>query len=265
MKRETGSEGMTLVEILVTLAVTFIVCAVAYAFYRNFMGSLERQKQVTSLQEGIRNAVDCINRYLVAGGVAGDSLFFDPHRKLSAPMVNGGHRVFEVAGDSASLSVYGNYSGSAASLAAPVVDKNARFLKTDKPGLFRAGGYAYIYAGSAQEVARIRDVRDSTVYVEDDFFTYYPKGTLIIPLERVRIYLDKGRTLLVSRERPDGGAAFVRDFTPSAHAGDSLEFKVRSVDRQAGQVDYSLTFAARTRKHMLLARRSDQTVFVRGF
>jgi hypothetical protein len=28
---------------------------------------------------------------------------------------------------------------------------------------------------------------------------------------------------------------------------------------------YSLTFAAKTRKNVLLARRSEQTVFVRGF
>ena len=97
--RKDKSAGMTLVEILVGLVITTLVCAIAYAFYRDFMGSLERQKQVTSLQEGIRNAVDCINRYLVAGGVAGDSLFFDPHHRLPTPLINGGHRVFEIAGD----------------------------------------------------------------------------------------------------------------------------------------------------------------------
>jgi hypothetical protein len=253
-------------EILIAMVVTSIVCSIAFAFYRNFMGSLERQKQVTSLQEGVRNAVDCINRYLVAGGVAGDSLFFDPHRKLAIPLINGGHRVFEVTPDSTSLSVYGNYSGSAGNLAAPIIDKAQRWLKTDKASLFRVGGYAYIYAGSAQEVARIASIRDSTLTVENDFFAYYPKGTLIFPLERVRIFRGANQNLQVSRESADGGGAFVRDFVPSSHPGDSLEFKVKSVDRQAGQVAYSLTFAAKTsRSQVTLARRSDQTVFVRGF
>jgi hypothetical protein len=127
------------------------------------------------------------------------------------------------------------------------------------------GGFAYISAGSAQEVTRITGISGSTIQVANDFFAFYPKGTLIFPLERVRIF-KQGQTLMVSKERPDGGAAFVRDFTPSARPGDSLEFKVRSVDRQAGQVAYSLTFAAKAaRSQITLARRSDQTVFVRGF
>jgi prepilin-type N-terminal cleavage/methylation domain-containing protein len=258
--------GMTLIELMVTLVIASFVCSIAFYFYRNFMGHLERQKQVTSLQEGIRNAVDCINRYLVAGGVSGDTLFFDPHRKLTSPIVNGGHRVFDIAPDSSSISVYGNYSGSAASLASPVVDKTQHTVRTDNPGLFRVGGYAYIYAGSAQEVARIRSISGPNLTVEDDFFASYPKGTLIFPLERVRIYRDEKQALQVARESANGTPIFVRDFVPSKHPGDSLEFKIKSVDRQAGQVAYSLTFAARSRQaNMLLARRSDQTVFVRGF
>jgi prepilin-type N-terminal cleavage/methylation domain-containing protein len=261
-----GNKGMTLIEILVAMVIGVVICTVAFHFYKNFMGHLERQKQVTSLQEGIRNAVDCINRYLVAGGVSGDSLFFDPHRKLTAPWVNGGHRVFELAADSQSISVYGNYSGSAGSIAAPVLNKNVRLVKVDKASIFRAGGYAYIYAGSAQEVARIITIRDSTLIVENDFFAPYPKGTLIFPLERVRIYRDANQALQVSRELPDGTPVFVRDFIPSSHPGDSLEFKVKAVDRLAGQVAYSLTFASKTRRsNITLARRSDQTVFVRGF
>ena len=263
--RNSRCKGMTLMEIIVTLVVTSIVCTIAFAFYRNFMGSLERQKQVTSLQEGVRNAVDCINRYLVAGGVAGDSLFFDPHKLLALPFVNGGHRVFDVTPDSSTLMVYGNYSGSAGNLTAPVVNKNARTLAVDNTGLFRVGGYAYIYAGSAQEVARITGIGGGSINVGNDFFAFYPKGTLIFPLERVRIYR-ANQTLMVSKERPDGTSSFLREFTPSAHPGDSLEFKVRSVDRQAGQVAYSLTMAAKTqRSQITLARRSDQTVFVRGF
>jgi hypothetical protein len=257
---------MTLVEILVTLVIGTIVCTIAYTFYRNFMGHLERQKQVTSLQEGIRNAVDCINRYLVAGGVSGDSLFFDPHRKLAIPFVNGGHRVFDIANDSASISVYGNYSGGAGNIASPIINKNQRWLKTDKAGLFRVGGYAYIYAGSAQEVTRIVSINDSMLAVENDFFAPYPKGTLIFPLERVRIYEDAGGVLQVSRESAGGSPIFVRDFEPTKRPGDSLEFKVKSVDRLAGQVAYSLTMAAKTRRsNITLARRSEQTVFVRGF
>ncbi len=257
---------MTLVEILVTLVIGSIICTIAYTFYRNFMGHLERQKQVTSLQNGIRNAVDCINRYLVAGGVSGDSLFFDPHKKLSIPFVNGGHRVFDLADDSASISVYGNYSGGAGNISSPIINKNQRWLKTDKAGLFRAGGYAYIYAGSAQEVARIVSINDSMLAVENDFFAPYPKGTLIFPLERVRIYEDAEGALQVSRESASGSPIFVRDFEASNQPGDSLEFKVKSVDRMAGQVAYSLTMAAKTRRtNVVLARRSEQTVFVRGF
>jgi pilin/secretion family protein with methylation motif len=258
--------GMTLVEILVTLVIGILVCTIAYTFYRNFMSHIERQKQVTSLQEGIRNAVDCINRYLIAGGVSGDSLFFDPHKKLAIPFVNGGHRVFDIANDSASLSVYGNYSGGAGNISAPIIEKNQRWLKTDKAGLFRVGGYAYIYAGSAQEVTRIVSINDSMLSVENDFFAPYPKGTLIFPLERVRIFEDSAGALQVSRESASGSPIFVRDFEPSRLPGDSLEFKVKSVDRLAGQVAYSLTMAAKTRRtHILLARRSEQTVFVRGF
>jgi hypothetical protein len=257
---------MTLLEIMVAMIVSVLVCAVANAFYRNFMGHMERQKQVTSIQAGIRNAVDCINRYLVAGGVSGDSLFFDPHRKLASAFVNGGHRVFEITPDSSILSVYGNFSGGAGSIASPVIDKTQRWLKTDKARLFKAGGYAYIYAGSAQEVIRVRSISDSVVTVEDDFFASYPKGTLIFPLERIRIYRDAKMVLQVSRESANGAPIFVRDFTPSNQPGDSLEFKVKSVDRQAGQLAYSLTFAAKTRRSKItLTRKSDQTVFVRGF
>lgn len=260
------NRGMTLLEILVTLVVASIVCTIAFAFYRNFMGHLERQKQVTSLQEGVRGAVDCINRYLVAGGVAGDSLFFDPHRKLSIPFINGGHRVFDLSKDSASISIYGNYTGSAGTLAHPIVDKGQRWLMTDKASLFKVGGYAYIYAGSAQEVTRVTSVSDSTVRFEDDFFAYYPKGTLIFPLERVRIYLGTKKNLQVAKEAANGNSAYIRDFVPSNHPGDSLDFKVKSVDRQTGQLAYSLTFAAKTqRSKITLVRRSDQTVFVRGF
>ena len=214
---------MTLVEILVTLVIGTIVCTIAYAFYRNFMGHLERQKQVTSLQEGIRNAVDCINRYLVAGGVSGDSLFFDPHKKLAIPFVNGGHRVFDVAEDSGSISVYGNYSGGAGNIASPILDKKQRWLKTDKAGLFRVGGYAYIYAGSAQEVARIVSINDSMLTVENDFFAPYPKGTLIFPLERVRIYAGRARRSPglagIRRRIPDFRPRLRADQTPRRFPG----------------------------------------------
>lgn len=267
-KLPTGFErGMTLIEILVALIIGTLVCLMAFTFYRNFMAHMERQKQVTSLQDGVRNAVDCINRYLIAGGVAGDSLFFDPHKVLSAPWVNGGHRVFDIKPDSTAIRVYGNFSGSAATLAAPVVNKALHSLKTDKASLFKVGGFAYIYAGSAQEVALINSISDSTLFVSDDFFAPYPKGTLIFPLERISITLPDKQTLRVSRESANGTLAFVRNFTPSQHAGDSLDFRVKAVDREAGQIAYSLTFTAMTGAptHTKLTRKSDQTVFVRGF
>ena len=230
------------------------------------MGNLERQKRVTSLQDGVRTAVDCINRYLIAGGVSGDSIFFDPHRLLSLPMVNGGHRVFEVTPDSSELRVYGNYSGGAGSVSDPVLDKNQRYIKTDNVGIFRAGGYAYIYAGSAQEVARISSIRDSTLFVTDDFFATYPKGTLIFPLERIRITRTE-QTLQVMRETASGASVFPRTFVPTARPGDSLEFKVRSLDHETGQIAYALTFVATApgRDKTRLIRRSEQTVLVRGF
>lgn len=258
---------MTLLEILVSSIVATAVVVMAFAFYRNLMSQLDRQRQVTAMQDGVRNAVDCINRYLIAGGVSGDSLFFDPHRKLGMPMVNGGHNVFELASDSASLIVYGNYSGSGAAIAAPILDKTERRLKTDKASLFKPGGFAYIYAGSAQEVARIVSVQDSVVAVENDFFAPYPKGTLIFPLERVRIFRGAGHTLNVARESANGTSIFPRDFTPTGRPGDSLVFKVDSVDRRSGQIDYSLTFLATAAggSKARLARRSEQTVFVRGF
>lgn len=258
--------GLTLLELIVAIVLGSAVTTLAYSFYQNMMGNLERQKRVTSLQDGVRTAVDCINRYLIAGGVSGDSLFFDPHRLLSLPIVNGGHRVFEVTPDSTELRVYGNYSGGAASVSDPVINKNQRFIKTDKSSLFRAGGYAYIYAGSAQEVARIRNISDSSLFVSDDFFANYPKGTLIFPLERIRITRN-GTTLEVMRETASGAAVFPRTFVPTERPGDSLEFKVRSLDHETGQIAYALTFVATApgRDKTKLIRRSEQTVFVRGF
>ncbi len=259
--------GMTLIEVVVAMVIGTAVSLLAYRFYQKFVQGLAQQKQISSLQDGIRNASECINRFLIAGGVSGDSLFFDPHKKLSADIVNGGHRVFDVNADSSTLSVYGNFTGSAASLASPVVDKTIRSVKTDKPWLFKAGGYAYIYAGSAQEVANILSISDSTLNLADDFFAPYPKGTLIFPLERIRVSLVNTKTLRVSRESPNGVASFVREFTPTDHVGDSLNFKVKTVDKKAGQISYALAFTAKAGAppHLVLARQSDQTIFVRGF
>ncbi len=258
---------MTLIEILVALIVGTLVSLLAFTFYRNFMARMDRQKQVTSLQDGVRNAVDCINRYLIAGGVSGDSLFFDPHRLLSAPIVNGGHRVFDLKPDSLAIRVYGNYSGSAALLAAPVLNTHQRQVKVDNASLFKTGGFAYINAGSAQEVAAVSGIQDSILFLKDDLFATYPKMTLIFPLERITISLPDNKTLRVAREAADGSAVFVRSFVPTHLPGDSLEFRVRSVDREAGQIAYALTFVALTGPptHALLARKSEQTVFVRGF
>lgn len=260
--------GLSLIEVLVALVLSSAVSAFAYSFYRNMMGNLERQKRVASMQDGIRTAVDCINRYLIAGGVSGDSLFYDPHRLLSLPVVNGGHRVFDMSSDSSELRLYGNYSGGAGTVAEPVVDRSSRQVKVDRASLFKVGGYAYFSAGSAQETARITAIRDSTLHVANDFFTYYPKGTLVYPLERIRIAKDPGSAVLrVLRETASGGAIFPRDFMPTSKPGDSLEFKVRSMDHETGQISYALTFAATApdRSRMRLVRRSEQTISVRGF
>lgn len=260
--------GLTLLEILIALLLSSAVSAVAYSFYRNMMGGMERQKRVTALQDGVRTAVDCINRYLVAGGVAGDSLFFDPHRLLPLPVVNGGHRVLDVSADSTELRVYGNYSGGAATLTAPVVNKGQRYVQVTDASLFKAGGYAYFFAGSAQEVARITSIRGSTLHVANDLFAFYPKGTLAYPLERIRIARDRqSPTLAVVRESAGGTPIFPRRFVPTSRPGDSLEFKVRSLDHDAGQISYALTFAAKApgRSKQALVRRSEQTVSVRGF
>jgi hypothetical protein len=260
---------MTLLEIIVAMVLGSAVTALAYSFYQNMMGNLERQKRVTALQDGIRTAVDCINRYLIAGGVSGDSVFHDPHRLLPLPWVNGGHRVFEVAADSGELHVYGNFSGGAGTVSDPVLGRDQGYVKTDKAHLFRAGGYAYIFAGSAQEVARIVSIRDSALHVANPFFVPYPKGTLIYPLERIRISRapQDGTLLEVVRETASGAPIFPRRFAPTSRPGDSLEFKVRSVDFVTGQIAYALTFVATspTRGKSMLVRRSEQTVFVRGF
>lgn len=260
--------GISLLELLIAIVLGCAVTILAYSFYQNMMSRLERQKRVSAIQDGIRTAVDCINRYLIAGGVSGDSLFFDPHRALALPLVNGGHRVFDMAADSSELRVYGNYSGSAATVSDPVVDENQRFVKVagGKASLFRAGGFAYIFAGSAQEVARISSIRDSTLFVRDDFFATYPKGTLIFPLERIRISRT-GAALQVVRETASGQPVFPREFVPTSHPGDSLEFKVRGLNHATGQIAYALTFGAVApdRSRTRLVRRSEQTVFVRGF
>lgn len=260
--------GLTLLEILIALVLSTAVSAVAYSFYRNMMGGMERQKRVTALQDGVRTAVDCINRYLVAGGVAGDSLFFDPHGLLPLPIVNGGHRVFEVSKDSTELRVYGNYSGGATTLSGPVVNKSQRYVQVTDASLFKAGGYAYFFAGSAQEVARITSIRGTTLYVANDLFAFYPKGTLAYPLERIRISRDqKTQALAVVRESAGGTLIFPRRFVPTSRPGDSLEFKVRFLDHDAGQISYALTFAAKAtgKSGKTLVRRSEQTVSVRGF
>ena len=115
-------------------------------------------------------------------------------------------------------------------------------------------------------MARITSIRDSTLFVSDDFFTCYPKGTLIYPLERIRVSRN-GTTLEVHRETASGAGIFPREFASTAKPGDSVEFKVRSLDHESGQIAYALTFVAEApgRTRMKLARRSDQTVFVRGF
>lgn len=258
--------GISLLEIIIAIVLGSAVTTLAYSFYQNMMSNLERQKRVTSLQDGIRSAVDCINRFLIAGGVSGDSIFYDPHRVLSLPVVNGGHRVFDVTPDSSELRVYGNYSGGAATVANPILDKAVRRVEVTDGSLFRVGGYAYIFAGSAQEVARITSIGGNFLSVADNFFAPYPKGTLIFPLERIRIRR-QGATLEVHRETASGTTMFARDFVPTARPGDSLEFKVRSVDHETGQLGYALTFVGESpgRSRMKLVRRSEQTVFVRGF
>ena len=44
-------------------------------------------------------------------------------------------------------------------------------------------------------------------------------------------------------------------------------FKVKTVDKKAGQISYALAFTAKAGgpPHLVLARQSDQTIFVRGF
>jgi hypothetical protein len=253
---------------MVAVVLGSVVALLAYTFYRNMMGNLERQKRVSSLQDGVRTAVDCINRYLIAGGVSGDSIFYDPHRLLPLPLVRGGHRIFHATPDSTQLTVYGNFSGGAAQVDLPVLERSHRRVRVDKPSLFRAGGYAYISAGSAQEVARVTAVNGPHLVVANDFFATYPKGTLVVPLERIRIARRPGAAVLeVYRETAGGQPIFPRTFVPTQRPGDSLDFRVRSLDHGTGQIGYALTFAANAsgRKALKLVRRSEQTVFVRGY
>src|SRR5688572_29232439 len=114
--------GLSLLEIIIAMILGTAVSGLAYSYFRNFLRDMERQKRVNTLQENIRSAVESVNRFVISGGVAGDSLFFDPHGVLPLPFVNGGHQVFNVSPDSSAITVYGNFSGEAATLALPVLD-----------------------------------------------------------------------------------------------------------------------------------------------
>jgi prepilin-type N-terminal cleavage/methylation domain-containing protein len=268
--RKQPQLGMTLIEIMVTVVVTTIVSLFIYAFVRNWLGQMERQKTVERLQASVREATKSIDKYLVSSGVGGDSLFYDPHRLLSAPLIDGGHRVFELSRDSLILTAYGNYTGQVANIAEPMTDKAARAFKVDKAAALRGFAYVYVTAGSAQEVAQVARVdADGTVRLTHDTFVPYPKGTLVFPLERIRISVLNRNHLLVSRESAQGKAGFVRDFLPTAKlaVGDTVNFKVTTLDRLGGRIGYSLRFATKTkgRKPLVLERKASQTVLVRGY
>lgn len=270
MPARSAQMGMTLIEIMVTVVITTIVGLFIYAFVRNWLGQMERQKTVERVQTSVREATRSIDKYLVSSGVGGDSLFYDPHRLLSAPLVDGGHRVFEVSRDSLSLTAYGNYTGMVANISEPMVDKSARAFKVDKPAALRGHPYVYITAGSAQEVAQVTRIdNDGTVRLSHDTFVPYPKGTLVFALERVRISVVNRNQLQVSRESAQGKAGFVRDFTPVGRVvvGDTVNFKVTGMNRMGGRIEYALRFATKTkgRTPMVLERKAEQTVLVRGY
>lgn len=265
-----AQKGMTLIEIMVTVVITTIVGLFIYAFVRNWLGQMERQKTVERVQTSVREATRSIDKYLVSSGVGGDSLFYDPHRLLSAPLVDGGHRVFEISRDSLILTAYGNYTGMVANLSEPMVDKSARAFKVDKPAALRGHAYVYVTAGSAQEVARVTRIdNDGTVRLSHDTFVPYPKGTLVFALERVKVSVKDRNQLLVSRESAEGKAGFVRDFTPVGRvvAGDTVNFKVTDLNRMGGRIHYALRFATKTkgRSPLVLERKAEQTVLVRGY
>jgi hypothetical protein len=260
--------GMTLIEILVALSVTCVVALLVFSFYRYWMGQMIRQKMVATLQGNLRETTQSIDRYLVSCGVGEDSIFFDPHRLLSDDWVDGGHRVFKLSPDSLTLTAYGNFTGSVASVKNPMLFTTEKALKVDKPNALRGHSFVYISAGSAQEVAQVAGIdADGTVRFTHDMWVPYPKGTLVFPLERLVIKTTAKNHLQVRRETASGKPGFTRDFEPSGYPGDSLQFKVTSLNRSAGQVAYTLRFLARTkgRAARWLERKADQTVLVRGF
>jgi type II secretory pathway pseudopilin PulG len=259
---------MTLIEVMVACSISCVVALMVYAFYRNWMEQMNRQKLVEHLQSQIREARQSIDKYLVSSGVAGDSLFFDPHRLLTGPVQNGGVQVFQVSSDSQSLMAYGNYSGEVVHITEPVINKSDRAVKVDNPSALESVDYVYITAGSAQEVAKVSGVSaNGTIRFSHDLWVPYPKGSLIFPLERVSIRVVQKNQLHVSRENAQGKAFFKRTFEPSGMAGDSVAFRIRGMNRLAGQLEYQLAFAAKTRGRSpaLLVREAEQTLLVRGY
>jgi len=267
-KRAPNQKGLTLIELLVGLAVTVLVSLIVYSFYQNWMGQMGRQKRVAALQANLREATQSINRYLVSGGLGGDSLFFDPHRLLSAPLIDGGHAVFESEKGGLTLTVYGNFSGEVTQVSEPMIFVSERGVKVDKPAVLKGYPYAYINAGSTQEVVQVSAVgADGKVSFTHDTWIPYPKGTLVFPLERVVVETEGKDQLQVRRETAAGKPVFVRRFNPSGNTGDSVFFRADKVDAMAGQIQYSLQFYARQGglHSELLERKAEQTVLLRGF
>jgi type II secretory pathway pseudopilin PulG len=259
---------MTLIEILVALSITCVVTLMVYAFYRNWMEQMNRQKLVEHLQTEIREARQSIDKYLVSSGVAGDSLFFDPHRLLTAPLLNGGHQVFGVSADSQTFTAFGNYSGEVVHISEPVINQTDRQIKVDNASVLKNVDYVYITAGSAQEVAKIASISaGGTIRFSHDLWVPYPKGTLVLPLERISIKVFNKKQLSVTRENAQGKAIVTRAFLPSGMPGDSVAFRIRGINRLAGQLEYQLAFAAKTRGRSptLLVREAEQSLLVRGY
>lgn len=258
---------MTLIEILVTLIITVMMVLVIHAFYRHWHGGMARERTVDQVQGRLREATESLNRFLLSSGVTGDSLFFDPHRALAEPWINGGHRVFTLKDGGRALIAYGNFTGKVCYLDAPVVDKRQRFFQVTDRSVVAGHSYLYLSAGSAQEVVRVSAVQaDGTVGTADDLFAFYPKGSLVFPLERIRAEVE-GESLVLSRQDASGKTKWARRFDPTEQEGDSTFFQVLEVLPVSGQMRYRLGFFGKlTRGELRFAERStDQDLLIRGF
>jgi hypothetical protein len=148
-----------------------------------------------------------------------------------------------------------------------VVDKGSRRFQVTDPSVVAGHSYLYLSAGSAQEVVRVTGIQaNGMVGAGNDFFAFYPKGSLVFPLERIRIEV-KGENLVLARQSASGKGSFQRTFDATEGLGDSTSFNITELNPIAGQLKYRLGFYAKLDRGKLrfAERVTEQDLLIRGF